>query len=156
MGSRTMARPIATRWRWPPESWPRLAVEIGRQVQHVAAPHPRCFCDLGLGHAGHAQPEADVAAHAHVRVERVGLEHHRQPALGGGDARHVGAVDQDPPVGHVLQPGDEAQQGRLAAARRADEDDERAFLHVEVDILDDVHGAEGLVDAFQGDAAHGV
>jgi len=23
-GSRTMARPMATRWRWPPESWPGL------------------------------------------------------------------------------------------------------------------------------------
>ena len=24
LGSRTIARPIATRWRWPPESWPGL------------------------------------------------------------------------------------------------------------------------------------
>jgi hypothetical protein len=38
---------------------------------------------------------------------------------------------------HVLQPGDDAQQGRLAAAGRADEDHELAVLDVQVDALDD-------------------
>ena len=37
--------------------------------------------------------------------------------------------------GRILQPGDDPQQRRLAAARRADEDDEFAVHHFEVDAL---------------------
>ena len=50
----------------------------------------RRLVDLGvalrLGHAGEAQREGHVVAHRHVRVERVGLEHHGEAALVG---RHV-------------------------------------------------------------------
>ena len=28
LGTRTIARPIATRWRWPPESWPGLRSQV--------------------------------------------------------------------------------------------------------------------------------
>ena len=50
--------------------------------------------------------------------------------------------------GHVLEPGDEAQKRRLAAARRADEDHELAVLDVEVDAVDDADRAERLVTDF--------
>ena len=48
------------------------------------------------------------------------------PRLAGGTTVDVGAVDQHAAGGRVLQPGDDAQQRGLAAARRADEDDELA------------------------------
>ena len=38
------------------------------------------------------------------------------------------------PRGRVLEAGDQPQQRGLAAARRADEDDELAVLDVEVDV----------------------
>ena len=37
----------------------------------------------GLVHAGHLQRKGDVLVDRHVRIERIGLEHHRQLALGG-------------------------------------------------------------------------
>ncbi len=37
--------------------------------------------DLRRRRAGHAQAEAHVLAHGHVRIERVGLEHHGDAAL---------------------------------------------------------------------------
>ena len=49
--------------------------------------------------------------------------------------------------GLLLEPGDDAQQRRLAAAGRADEDDELAVGDIEVDALEDVDLAEGLLDA---------
>jgi hypothetical protein len=103
----------------------------------------------------HLQREGDVVAHAHVRIERVGLEHHRQPALRRADVADVEAVDQNGAGGEVLEAGDQPQQRRLAAARRPDEHGEFAVLDLEIDAVDDAHGAEALAHAFQFDAAHG-
>ena len=75
-----MARPMATRCRCPPESCARLAVEIVGEVEH-----PRRVGHLLLGDGlvdiGHLEREGDVLAHRHVRVERVGLEHHGEAAM---------------------------------------------------------------------------
>ena len=43
------------------------------------------------------------------------------------------AVEQHLAVGRLVEPGDDAQQGRLAAAGRTEDGDEVVFLHVEVD-----------------------
>ena len=94
--------------------------------------------------ARHLQREGDVLRHRHVRIERVGLEHHGELALGRRLAGHVAAVDVDRAAAGVLQPGDQPQQRGLAAARRADEDDELAVLDVEVDVRDDDRRPEGL------------
>ncbi len=68
------------------------------------------------------------------------------PRFDGGTSLTTSPSIVERAVGDVLEPGDQAQQGRLAAARRADEDDELARLDVEVDALDDVDGAERLLD----------
>ena len=71
--------------------------------------------------------------HGHVRIERVVLEHHGDVAV---LRRHVVddvAADQDLAAGDVLEAGDHAQRRRLAAARRADQDDELVVGDVEVD-----------------------
>ena len=67
------------------------------------------------------------------------------PRFDGGDvvdhrARRCRCV----PEVTVSSPEMHAQQRRLAAARRADEDDELARLDVEVDVLEDVDGAVAL------------
>ena len=69
------------------------------------------------------------------------------------------SLTTSPPIlsvaaGDVLEARDQAQQRRLAAARRADEDDELARLDVEVDALDDVDVAERLVDVGELDFGH--
>ena len=63
--------------------------------------------------------------------------------------RHVvddAAIDLERAGGDGLEPRDAAQQGRLAAARGADEDDELARLDVEVDVLEDLDVAVALVE----------
>ena len=105
----------------------RPAVEIGGEVEHRRG-RLDLLRDLGLRHPGHLQPEADIAAHAHMRVERVGLEHHGQAALRRRQVDDVEAVDADDAARDVFEPGDQPQQGGLAAAGRADEDDELTVL----------------------------
>ena len=68
-----------------------------------------------------------------MRVERIGLEHHGELALGRRLVGDVAAVDDDLAAAGVLEAGDQPQQRGLAAARRADEDDELAVVDVEVD-----------------------
>ncbi|MNT78909.1 hypothetical protein D3C72_2181940 [compost metagenome] len=85
-----------------------------------------------------------------MRVERVALEHHGNAALGGRHFVHALAVDQEVSPGDRLEPGNHAQQGGLAAAGRADEDEEFAGADVEVDAVDDLEAGIGLADFAEG------
>ena len=62
---------------------------------------------------------------------------------------------QDVAAADLLEAGDDAQQRGLAAAGGADEDDELAVRDVEVDAVDDVDGAEGLLDVDELQLSHG-
>ena len=111
--------------------------------------------DLGLAPAAELQPEGDVAIDRHMRIEGIGLEDHGDAPLGGRQL-----IDPPPADGKLaradrLQPGDDAQQRGLAAARGADEDAELAILHLEIDVVQDLDIAEGLGDAAQRDVGHG-
>src|SRR5690606_20251814 len=75
-------------------------------------------------------------------------------AGGGLDIRHILAADLDGAGRGVFQAGDEAQQRRFSATRRADEDDESTVLDGEIDIVDDPHLAEAFVDALQFQSGH--
>ena len=81
-GRLTSARASATRWRWPPESWCGLR-----------APKPLIFTISRISptwrrissrpYALLLETEGDVLLHAHVRKERVRLEHHvHRPLVG--------------------------------------------------------------------------
>ncbi len=110
--------------------------------------------DLGLGRPHGLQPEGEVLAHRHVRVEGVGLEDHGEAALGGGHLVDHLAVDGDVAHGHAFEAGDHAQERGLAAAGRADEDDELARFDLEIDAVDDLHRAEALDHLPQLEAGH--
>ena len=77
-------------------------------------------------------------AHRHVRVERVVLEHHRDVAVLGRHVVDDAPADLDLAAGDRLEPGDHAQQRRLAAARRTDQHAELAVGDLDVDAADDV------------------
>ena len=62
----------------------------------------------------------------HVREEGVVLEDHRHVAVAGRQVGHVAVADATLPPVAVLQPGDRAQQGGLAAAGRAEQGEELA------------------------------
>jgi hypothetical protein len=132
---------------------PGLAVEIVGEVEN-----PGRFLHLAVDHVGgllgHLQREGDVAAHAHVRIERIGLEHHRKAALGRPDGAYVLGVDHNLAGADVLEAGDQAQQSRLAAPRGADEDREGAVRDLQIDAVDDFDAAEFLANVDEFDAAH--
>ena len=132
-GRLTSARASATRWRWPPESWPgrrspRPSSRI--EVEHLGDPRR---CDLALCDALQLQPEADVLGNRHVREERVVLEDHVHVALRRRHVRDVLALEQDPALCRVLEAGDHPQRRRLAAAARAEQREELAGGDLERD-----------------------
>jgi hypothetical protein len=131
----------------------RLAVQQRRQLQHLGGAGHATF-DLGLGHAGHARPEAHVALHRHRRVQRIALEHHADAALGRLRIGHVLAADVDPAAADVDEAGDAVQQRRLAAARGAEQHEELALMDLQVEVLDDLVGAEADAQALDVHTAH--
>ena len=111
--------------------------------------------DLVLLDLAQLQAEGEVVVHAHVRVERVALEHHRDVAV---LRRHVvddPVADEEAPVADLLEAGHAAQRGRLAAARGADQDEELAVLDLEVQVVDgDDVFAVPLVHVVERDGRH--
>ena len=119
----------------------RLAVEIGRQLQH-----PRHFLGprppLGLGHAREPQAHGHVVGDGHVRIKGVGLEDHGHAALG---RRHVGetpVAEIDVAFRAVLEAGDHPKKRRFPAAGRADEYDELAVRDGQVDAAQRLEASE--------------
>ena len=108
--------------------------------------------DLRARHAPLLQPEGDVAAHCHMRPQRVALEHHADVALVRRQARDVAPADRHLPALRDVEAGDQAKQRGLAAARRAEEGEELARLDVEVDVLQHAVAAVGQVHAVDADA----
>ena len=152
-GSRTMARPIATRWRWPPESWPGLRSRSS-PICRISAASRILRSISARAHAHGLEAEGEVLPDAHVRVERVGLEDHGELALGRRHLGHVCAVDEDVAAADLLEAGDHPEQRRLAAAGGADEDDELAVVDLEVDAVDHLGGAEALHDLAELEVSH--
>lgn len=110
---------------------------------------------LVLRHFADVEAEGNVVAHAHGRVERIRLEHYRDLAILRRQVVHRLAVDHDVALGHVFETRDHVEQGRLAASRAADEDQELTVLDVDVDALENRHPVRvGLVHVTDGKACH--
>src|SRR5699024_9056300 len=67
---------------------------------------------------------------------RVVLEHHRDVTILRRDVGDVAIADQDATGIDLLEAGEHAQGGRLAAAGRADEDEELAVADLDVEAVD--------------------
>jgi hypothetical protein len=130
-----------------------FAIHEGVELQDAAS-RINTFGNLALRPASDAQPEAHIVAHAHVRIERVVLEHHGDPAGGSVDIVDNFAFNAQVTRCDLLQAGDHPQQRGLATAGRPDKDTELAMLDVEVDIMNDLDVAIGLLDVAQGDVCH--
>src|SRR5690606_29520642 len=92
--------------------------------------------DLVLGHLREGEREGDVVAHRHVRVQRVGLEDHRDVAVLRCPLVDTLAGDAQFTVGDVLETGDHVERGGFSAPGRADEDDELAVGDLEIHVAD--------------------
>ena len=102
-------------------------------------------------HALDAQPERDVLEHAHVREQRVRLEHHVDVPLGRRHVRDVAAAQQDAAARGLLEARDHAQRRRLAAARRPEHREELALVDLERDGVDGDDRVEALRHRFEDD-----
>src|ERR1700722_16639757 len=91
-----------------------------------------------------------------MRIERVGLEHHRQPTFRRPDLRNVLPIDENLAGGNVLEPSDHAQQGGLAATGRAHEYGELPIFNLEVVAGNDDLPPEFFTHLLEFNAAHGV
>ena len=118
------------------------SVEVLGEFQHL-----RRLLDLlpdrRLVLARELQREAHVLGDRHVRVQRVGLEDHRDVAVLGRLVVDDLAVDAQFALGDVLQARDHVQRRRLSAARGSDEDDELPVVDVQVEVVDG-EGAVGV------------
>ena len=129
---------------------PRLGLAAQADgLQHLGDTLP----DLVLRKSLALQPVRDVALDAHVREERVRLEHQVD---GSPLRRECEQVDVALVAGHrdralvgVLEPGEAAQQGRLAAAAGPEQGEELVLPDVEADVVD----REGLAEAL-GQPSH--
>ena len=113
---------------------PRARPGAGRAAPRgraAAPPRSTRVAISSFGRPAHLEPVAEVLADGHVRVERVALEDHRDVAVARRQVGDVAAADRDRPRGHLLEPGDHAQERRLAAARGPDEHHELAVCDLE-------------------------
>ena len=86
--------------------------------------------DLAARELALPRPERDVVAHVHPGKQRVILKHHAAIAA---RPRNRAAAHRDGAVGRLLEAGDDAQQRRLPAARRADQANELSRCDRKVD-----------------------
>jgi hypothetical protein len=89
---------------------------------------------LRAPHSLSLQPEGDIVAYAHPGKDALFLEHHRiEPPRASGRTRAGIARELDFALGLGIEPRHDAQQGGLAAARRAHDAEELAATNLEVD-----------------------
>ena len=152
-----IARPSATRCCWPPESCDGLRLSkrarpsrsaISRQpaialvLRRPCARAGRTGCSRRPTGAGTARSDWNT-------IEMLRCD--------GGSRVTSRPADPDAALVGDLEPGDQAQRRRLAAARRAEQHVERALVELERDAVDGAHLAVGgrpvLARAFDGDRA---
>ncbi|MNX73660.1 hypothetical protein D3C86_1050670 [compost metagenome] len=112
------------------------------------------FNDVLLGCADILKPEGQVFTNRHMRIKGVGLEHHGKAAICGRHRVDHVAANDDVAAAQFLKARDHAQQGRLAAAGRANENTEFAVLDIEIDTLDHIEGTICLFDLTKLNTCH--
>ena len=112
-------------------------------------------CTLEEALVGSA-PAPDELAHGQVDTLGVLLGQNGEATSDcpGADGANLVAVEEDVPGGGLEQAGEAAEEGRLAAAVRADDGDEFAALKVQRDIVDGVAAVVAEAEAF-GAESHG-
>jgi len=90
------------------------------------------------------EAEGDVLLDAHVRKERVGLEHHVDRALIRRDGSHVDAIDVNGASARTLEARQHAQQCGLPGSRAAQQAEDLAATDIERNVIHRHEVAEPL------------
>ena len=140
-GSETMARAMATRCSWPPDSsfglCPRRSASPTSVERDGGAPPP-----LRRGQVREQQRQLDVPLGGQHGQQVVELEH--EADIGGAPGRQLAApelvdappVDLDRARRGAIEPADQVQERGLPGSRRAHERHEVAVRDVEVDAME--------------------
>ena len=147
-GEVASARASAMRCCWPPDSCAGYLSSLPGRPTSCSSSSTRAR-DLRARHLAVDQPVGHVVGDAQVREQRVGLEDDAVVALRRRQPRDVAPGQFDAPGALHLEPGDDAQQRGLAAARGPEEADELALGDVQVDVAQRGEAAEVLADAGQ-------
>jgi hypothetical protein len=83
-----------------------------------------------------AQAEGDVLEHRNVPKQRVMLKHKPDVTFAGGARQRIFAVELHLARIGPIQPGDDAQQRRLAGTRWSQERQQFAGAHFEIDAVE--------------------
>src|SRR5688572_22540648 len=126
------------------------AVERDQFQQLVAA-----FAAFSRAHAPDAQRKFHVVRDRHVAEQRVVLEHEADAAVARRHPGDVAPVQRDAAMVGFDQAGDRAQERALAAAARAEQDQELALLDRERHVVDDRQSLVPLGDLVEIDR-HGA
>ena len=112
----------------------RLAVEVFRDAENFGG-LADLLVDLLLRDLLQLQGECHVLVHGHVRVQSIVLEDHGDVAVLRGHVVHQTVADVQFAVRDLFQTGDHAERRGLAAAGRADENDELTVRDVQAEFL---------------------
>ena len=99
---------------------------------------------LGLRNAAHAQPVGNVLRDAHVREERVVLEHRVDVAVEWGQPGNVAPLQHHGSVARELEARDHPQHRGLAGTGRTQHREELALGDVEIHTRDGGDVTEAL------------
>src|SRR3954451_5701688 len=102
------------------------------------------------------QPVGHVVFDVEVWEERVALEDRVDRPLVRGRLCDIDTVDEDLSGGGLLEAGQHAQRGRLAASRGTEQREELARLDLDVDPVDGGDAVELLAQADDRDGPTGV
>ncbi len=106
--------------------------------------------------SGHAQAKANVFFDRHMRVECIGLKNHGHATIRRTNSGHIMIANLQFPRRDLLQPGNHAQQGRLAAAGGAYKNTEFPIGDIKVNAFDDADLAKLLFHIVECDIGHGL
>jgi hypothetical protein len=109
---------------------------------------------LGAGYPAHAQAEDDILGHAQMRKQGVGLEDHRDLALGRRQMGDVGTADGNRTTVELFEACDQTKRCGFAAAGWTKQHQQRAFLCRETDVVDGPHRAPILGNVIQRNRRH--
>src|SRR5262249_40007915 len=104
--------------------------------------------------AAHCHRHRDVLGHCQMRIERKGLEHHRDIALIGREFVDDTTANGDRPGVLSFETGDDAEQRGLAAAEWPHQGQDLAIRNIERDAAQDRRAAEALPNVTCFDRRH--
>ena len=107
---------------------------------------------FGARDAAHPQAEANVIGERHVGEQGVVLKHRGGRAPGGADTGHIAAADQDAAGDGLAKAADQVQKRGLAAAGRAQEDDELSRCDFQADVVQGEGCAVAVADRLDRDS----